>query len=87
MVNHLVIENSSIVPKPYGPIIKGRCAFEKYVEEALPERKFYFIDDWYSYHEAGGEVHCGTNTRREHFKDRNWWENTVDGGFDIKFVI
>ena len=83
MVNHLVIGKSSIVPKPYGPIINGECAFEKAMKEALPDRKFYFIDDWYSYHEMLGEVHCGTNTRRKPFDSKTWWEFLPDGGFNI----
>ena len=83
MVNHLVIGENSIVPKPYGPVIHGECAFEKAMKEALPERKFYFIDDWYSYHEMLGEVHCGTNTRRKPFDSKAWWEFLPDGGFNI----
>ncbi len=83
MVNHLVIGENSIVPKPFGPLINGKCAFEKSFEEALPERNIYFVDDWYSYHEMLGEVHCGTNTRREPFKSKKWWEFMPDGGYNI----
>ncbi len=83
MVNHLVLGENSIVPKPFGPLINGKCAFEKSFEEALPERNIYFIDDWYSYHEMLGEIHCGTNTRREPFKSKKWWEFIPDGGYNI----
>ncbi|MDH5327915.1 MAG: protein-arginine deiminase family protein [Gammaproteobacteria bacterium] len=83
MVNHLVIDNTSIVPKPYGPVIEGLCAFEQAFRDAVPERSVVFIDDWYSYHEMLGEVHCGTNIQRKPFRNRLWWEYKPDGGYDI----
>lgn len=84
MVNHLVHDDVSIVPKPYGPVIGGRCAFEKAFEDALPGRRVKFIDDWYSYHEMSGEVHCGTNALRQPFVASRWWSVRPEGGFDIK---
>lgn len=83
MVNHLVINNVSIVPKPHGPNIEGECAFEKAFKSAVPEREVVFIDDWYSYHEMLGEVHCGTNIQRKPFKNKTWWSHRPDGGYDI----
>ena len=83
MVNHLVIGNTSLVPKPHGPVIDGQCAFEKAFREAVPEQDVRFIEDWYSYHEMLGEVHCGTNVRRTSFLDIKWWEFMPDGGFNI----
>ena len=65
MVNHLVIENYSLVPKPYGPMIDGIDQFEEAFREAMPTRTVKFIEDWYAYHELSGEVHCGTNCLRE----------------------
>jgi protein-arginine deiminase len=82
MVNHLVSGNVSIVPKPYGPQINGQCAFEQALSDSLPDRELRFIDDWYSYHELSGEVHCGTNVRRKPSGEK-WWEYLPDGGFDI----
>lgn len=35
----------------------------------------HFIDDWDVYHVAGGDVHCGTNTRRQPFLAK-WWQFT-----------
>jgi hypothetical protein len=32
-----------------------------------------FIDDWQHYHSGGGEVHCGTNVRRQP-QAWHWWE-------------
>lgn len=83
MVNHLVIGNTSLVPKPHGPVIGGRCAFEAAFEAAVPNRRVRFIEDWYSYHEELGEVHCGTNTIREVFLNRAWWDHKPVGGFDV----
>jgi protein-arginine deiminase len=83
MVNHLVINNTSIVPKPHGPVIDGECVFEKAFQEAVPEREVVFIEDWYSYHEMLGEVHCGTNIQRKPFLNKPWWNHKPDGGYDI----
>ena len=83
MVNHLVLGNTSLVPKPKGPIINGKCAFETAFEHAVPGRNVRFIENWYSYHKMDGEVHCGTNTRRHPFPNERWWEYKPDGGFDI----
>ncbi|MEW4108345.1 protein-arginine deiminase family protein [Bacillus thuringiensis] len=74
MVNHLVIGETSLIPKPYGPQINGECAFEKYIRDALPTRNAIFIDDWYSYHKNLGEVHCGTNVKRKPFNNMHWWD-------------
>lgn len=84
MVNHLVHKDLSIVPKPYGPVIAGKCAFEQAFEQALPGRRVAFIDDWYSYHEMSGEVHCGTNALRRPFAVSRWWNVRPEGGYDIK---
>lgn len=84
MVNHLIVNDFHIVPKPYGPIINGQCVFEKLMTEVLPSyKKVRYIDDWLSYHEVSGEVHCGTNTLRKPFSNVRWWEHMPDGGFNI----
>ena len=83
MVNHLVIDNVSVVPRPYGPQVEGEDAFELAFRQALPDRDARFIDDWYAYHEMLGEVHCGTNARRRPWTDVHWWEHRPEGGFDV----
>jgi hypothetical protein len=83
MVNHLVIGRTSIVPKPYGPVVNGKDTFEAAFRETLPERDVRFIDDWYSYHEQMGEVHCGTNARRTPLVDVRWWEHKPEGAYDV----
>ncbi|MDQ4020068.1 MAG: protein-arginine deiminase [Actinomycetota bacterium] len=83
LINHLVIGDVSVVPRPYGPHVNGEDAFERAFRDALPDRDARFIDDWYAYHEQLGEVHCGTNTRRRPPTDVHWWEHRPEGGFDI----
>jgi len=83
MVNHLVIGNVSVVPRPYGPRIGGEDAFEQAFRAALPARDVRFVDDWYAYHEQLGEVHCGTSARRRPPADLHWWEHRPEGAFDV----
>jgi protein-arginine deiminase len=83
LINHLVIGNVSVVPRPYGPRVDGEDAFEQAFRDALPDRDARFVDDWYAYHEQLGEVHCGTNTRRSPPTDVHWWEHRPEGAFDI----
>jgi protein-arginine deiminase len=90
MVNHLVLEfgdpsprSISIVPKPYGPVVNGEDAFENAFCATVPERDVRFVDDWYSYHQFRGEVHCGTNAQRKPFSDVRWWEHKPEGAYDV----
>ena len=74
--------------EPYGPVIEGDDgrkvdAFERSFCKTLPERRVRFIDDWYSYHQQKGEVHCGTNARRTPFPGVRWWEHRPEGAYDL----
>jgi protein-arginine deiminase len=40
-----------------------------------PEYEIHFVDDWYTYHVAIGEVHCGTNVARTPVAD--WWQDAL----------
>lgn len=62
------------IPKPYGPIINGCCCLEEKVRSLLEPLGLCctFIDDYLSYHELCGEIHCGTNVRRKPFPFK-WW--------------
>ena len=58
-----------------------RCLFEDYmnglVGGSLPAgMTLHFIDDWWTYHVKEGEVHCGTNERRDFppAGTPKWWE-------------
>ncbi|KAL7976150.1 hypothetical protein Chor_008247 [Crotalus horridus] len=73
-VNMLVLGKYLGIPKPYGPIIHGQCCLEANVRSLLEPLGLscMFIDDFFSYHVLSGEVHCGTNVRRECFSF-HWW--------------
>ncbi|XP_074074393.1 protein-arginine deiminase type-1-like [Macrotis lagotis] len=74
MVNMIVLGKILGIPKPFGPIINGRCCLEERVQDLLSPLglKCIFIDDYLSYHVLMGEIHCGTNVRRKPFSFK-WW--------------
>ncbi|XP_031320039.2 protein-arginine deiminase type-1 [Camelus dromedarius] len=74
MVNMVVLGKYLGIPKPFGPIINGRCCLEEKVRSLLEPLGLHciFIDDYLSYHELLGEIHCGTNVRRKPFPFK-WW--------------
>ncbi|XP_078498933.1 protein-arginine deiminase type-3-like [Lissotriton helveticus] len=79
MVNMLVLEKHLGIPKPFGPIIGGKCCLEEEVRCLLEPLGLQcnFIDDFYPYHRNCGEVHCGTNVRRKPFTFK-WWNVTLN---------
>ncbi|KAL2773312.1 protein-arginine deiminase type-1 [Daubentonia madagascariensis] len=74
MVNMVVLGKYLGIPKPYGPIVNGRCCLEEKVRTLLEPLGLscVFIDDYLSYHKLFGEIHCGTNVRRKPFPFK-WW--------------
>ncbi|MCP4349978.1 MAG: hypothetical protein GY795_31235 [Desulfobacterales bacterium] len=82
VVNMLVVTHSRsgdvtlCIPKPFGPVVGGKCKFEEDIETQLAGKKIKFIDDFATYHIEMGEIHCGTNSRREPPTDRWWWQQT-----------
>ncbi|XP_038602788.1 protein-arginine deiminase type-3-like [Tachyglossus aculeatus] len=74
LVNMVVLGKYLGIPKPFGPIINGRCCLEQKVRTLLEPLGLNctFIDDFTSYHVLHGEVHCGTNVRRKPFSFK-WW--------------
>uniref|UniRef100_A0A8C9M8M6 Peptidyl arginine deiminase 3 n=1 Tax=Panthera tigris altaica TaxID=74533 RepID=A0A8C9M8M6_PANTA len=74
LVNMLVLGKHLGIPKPFGPIINGRCCLEEKVRSLLEPLGLHctFIDDFTPYHMLHGEVHCGTNVRRQPFSFK-WW--------------
>ncbi|XP_043850863.1 protein-arginine deiminase type-3 [Dromiciops gliroides] len=74
LVNMLVLGKYLGIPKPFGPIINGRCCLEEKVRSLLEPLglECNFIDDFTPYHMLHGEVHCGTNVRRKPFPFK-WW--------------
>ncbi|BAY11420.1 protein-arginine deiminase family protein [Calothrix sp. NIES-2098] len=75
MVNMIVLNQHLGIPKPFGPKLNDQCQFEAYVKGLLEPLGLvcHFIDDWDPYFRARGEIHCGTNTRRQPFAQK-WWE-------------
>ncbi|ACK73122.1 Protein-arginine deiminase [Gloeothece citriformis PCC 7424] len=75
MVNMIVLNEHLGIPKPFGPKINGDCQFEAYVRGVLEPLGLvcHFIDDWDPYFRGRGEIHCGTNARRQPFSQK-WWE-------------
>ncbi|XP_034061579.1 protein-arginine deiminase type-2 isoform X2 [Gymnodraco acuticeps] len=74
MVNMIVLGKNLGIPKPFGPKVNGRCALEVEMCSLMEGLGLSctFIDDFASYHKKLGEVHCGSNVRREPF-DFKWW--------------
>ncbi|XP_004678603.1 PREDICTED: protein-arginine deiminase type-4 isoform X2 [Condylura cristata] len=74
MVNMLVLGKHLGIPKPFGPIINGRCCLEEKVRSLLEPLGLHctFIDDFTPYHLLHGDIHCGTNVRRKPFTFK-WW--------------
>ncbi|KAF3856692.1 hypothetical protein F7725_017415 [Dissostichus mawsoni] len=58
----------------YPDMVNGRCALEVEMCSLMEGLGLSctFIDDFASYHKQLGEVHCGSNVRREPF-DFKWW--------------
>ncbi|CAB1450188.1 unnamed protein product [Pleuronectes platessa] len=74
MVNMIVLGKNLGIPKPFGPKVNGRCVLEAEMCSLMGGLGLTctFIDDFASYHKLLGEVHCGSNVRREAF-DFKWW--------------
>ncbi len=83
MVNMQVANGHLAIPKPFGPVISGVCAFEAAAQAAFQPvgLKCHFIDTFDGYHLALGEIHCGTNVVREPFAEP-WWnfDLTINAG-------
>ncbi|MBZ5715388.1 protein-arginine deiminase family protein [Nannocystis pusilla] len=87
VVNMLVLTKPDktarlVIPKPFGPEVDGVCQFERHIRTALgPPAEtgvdLEFVDDFFTYHVNLGEIHCGTNSKREPPIDRWWWEQQV----------
>ena len=72
-VNGLLLSDTKVVvPKQWGPVVRGKDIFEEAVSSEYTKLgiQVAWIDDWTTHHEGGGDVHCGTNTLREGGK---WW--------------
>ncbi len=63
-------------PKVHGPVINGVDPFQKNLEDSLAEIdvSVHWVEDFTSYHERMGEIHCGSNMVREAGTAERWWE-------------
>ena len=62
-------------PRPHGPVIDGRDAFETEIEKRFAAHgvRVHWIEDWYYAHLLLGEVHCTSNVLRNPHTVRPWW--------------
>lgn len=84
VVNMLVVTRPNqtavlCIPKPFGPLVGaagGPCEFEKKITMLVAPtgNDIQYIDDFVPYHQAYGEIHCGTNSKRKPRTDLWWWE-------------
>uniref|UniRef100_A0A7M4G2G1 protein-arginine deiminase n=1 Tax=Crocodylus porosus TaxID=8502 RepID=A0A7M4G2G1_CROPO len=74
LVNLVVLGTHLGIPKPFGPIVDGQCCLEEKVRSLLEPLGLTctFINDFFSYFELAGDVHCGTNVLRKPFSFQ-WW--------------
>jgi len=73
MVNSLVLNGHFISPEPNGPVIGGKDALEETLRDLLGglPLQVHFLNDW-RYHTWSGNIHCGTNAKRNGFA-QPWW--------------
>ncbi len=85
MVNLVVLGNRCIVPKAFGPgpavvhptqLGYNMDQFEHDLYQQLTAIAVtpLFIDEFAYLHMMKGEIHCGTNVRRQPFAPPAWWE-------------
>lgn len=72
--NCLAVNNHLVATQPKGPRDGEKDVFEEAIRAALVgcDVDITFVDAWRAYHQAAGEVHCGTNSFRR-LKDAAWW--------------
>ena len=75
VLNGIVLTDSTYLsPNPWGPVIDGKDIMVQATDKVYGEAGYevIYIDDWYSHHEDGGDIHCGTNTIR--VPQKPWWD-------------
>ena len=73
-INGVMLGNHFICARAFGPVINGKDIFQEAVEKAFRKSHItvHFIDDFWSHHINGGDVHCGSNTLRD--TAVSWWD-------------
>ncbi|KAB8237193.1 protein-arginine deiminase domain-containing protein [Aspergillus alliaceus] len=75
VINGLVLSDSQYLsPNPWGPLINKIDIMAEATRQVYGKVGYNvtFIDNWYSHHRDGGEVHCGSNSIRVATKP--WWK-------------
>ena len=72
-INGVVLGNHFICARAFGPVIDGKDIFQEAVGEAFRKSNMtvHFIDEFWSHHINGGDVHCGSSTLRD--TAVSWW--------------
>lgn len=73
-INGVVLSSRDILaPNPWGPVIDGEDILAAAVRAAYARINYTvsYVDDWFSHHNGGGDVHCGSNVIRE--MTAQWW--------------
>ena len=77
MVNLLVANGHLVVPDPFFDPFKAdfddKLAALGYKKSSDAAASIHFIDNFIWYHALQGQVHCGTNSRREIVAAPGWW--------------
>jgi len=73
-VNWIVVRPNVIIARQHGPEQAAQDLFELDITNKLATLGLttYYVEDWYSYHIALGEVHCGSNVLRTP-PAPEWW--------------
>ncbi|MCX7703529.1 MAG: protein-arginine deiminase domain-containing protein [Planctomycetota bacterium] len=75
-VNMLVLNSQNVVvPKQFGPQDGGVDKFHEFINSKLQPLGLtvHYVDCWDSYHVYMGEIHCGTNVKRQPLSTL-WWK-------------
>ncbi|NXX12602.1 PADI2 deiminase, partial [Podargus strigoides] len=74
MVTMIVLAKDLGIPKPFGPMVAGKCCLERRIRSLLEPLglRCFFLEDVASYHGRLGEVRCSTSVQRRPFAFK-WW--------------
>lgn len=76
VVNGIYLSDTHFgAPDPHGPVIGGVDIFRRQLEQALMPFGVTvdWVEDWALLHIGEGEVHCGSNTKRQVPASEVWW--------------
>jgi len=72
MVNLLVVNGHLIPPEPFFDPFKNDLN-ARLTAIGYAAANVHYLDNFIWYHELNGQVHCGTNSRREIVASPGWW--------------